>query len=103
MFFSYNLTGDTLEGISFGTQEVKMVDRSNITLSGVNKIVSFDDEEFLMETTMGNIRLLGEGLELLKLDTNDGNVKIKGKINSLAYIDSNINKNKESVFNKLFK
>ena len=92
-----------MEDISFGTQEIKMVDRSNITLSGVNKIVSFDDEEFLMETTMGNLRLLGEGLELLKLDTNDGNVKIKGHINSLTFLDGNIAKNKESVFNKLFK
>ena len=54
---------------SFGTQEVKMVDRSNISITGVNKIVSFDDEEFLMETVMGNLRILGNGLELLKLDT----------------------------------
>ena len=89
--------------VSYGNSEVKMVDRSSITLSGVNKIVSFDDEEFLMETTMGNLRLLGEGLELLKLDTNDGNVRIKGTINSLTYLDSNITKNKESLFNKLFK
>lgn len=92
-----------MEGISFGSQEIKMIDRSSITLSGINKIVSFDDEEFLMETTMGNLRLLGDGLELLKLDTNDGNVKIKGHINSLTFIDGTTTKTKESVFNKLFK
>ena len=92
-----------LDGINYGSQEIKLIDRSNISLTGVNKIVSFDDEEFLMETTMGNLRLLGENLELLKLDTNDGNVKIKGKINSFTYIDGNVIKNKESVFNKLFK
>ncbi len=92
-----------MEGLNFGSQEVKMVDRSNISLSGVNKIVSFDDEEFLMETTVGNLQLLGEGLELLKLDTNDGNVKIKGKINSFSYIDGKIKEKQESVFNKLFK
>ena len=92
-----------MERINFGTHEVKMVDRGSITLSGINKIVSFDDEEFLMETTMGNLRLLGDGLELLKLDTNDGNVKIKGHINSLTYLDGTMTKNKESVFNKLFK
>ena len=92
-----------MEGISYGTQEVKMLDRASISLTGVNKIVSFDDEEFLMETTVGNIRLLGEGLELLKLDTNDGNVKIKGKINSFTYIDGKTNKKEESVITKLFK
>ncbi|MFR5857052.1 MAG: sporulation protein YabP [Bacilli bacterium] len=92
-----------MEGINFGTQEIKMIDRASISLTGVNKIVSFDDEEFLMETTVGNIRLLGEGLELLKLDTNDGNVKIKGKINSFTYIDGKTTKKEESVITKLFK
>ncbi len=92
-----------MEGLNFGNQEVKMVDRNSISLSGVNKIVSFDDEEFLMETTVGNLQLLGEGLELLKLDTNDGNVKIKGKINSFIYLDGKIKDKQESVFSKLFK
>ena len=92
-----------MEGISYGSQEVKMTDRSNISLTGVNKIVSFDDEEFLMETTMGNLRLLGESLELLKLDTVDGNVKIKGKINSFTYIDSKIKSKDEGIVAKLFK
>ena len=92
-----------MEGINFGTQEIKMIDRASISLTGVNKIVSFDDEEFLMETTVGNIRLLGEGLELLKLDTNDGNVKIKGKINAFTYIDGKTTKKEESVITKLFK
>lgn len=92
-----------MEGINFGTQEIKMIDRASISLTGVNKIVSFDDEEFLMETTVGNLRLLGEGLELLKLDTNDGNVKIKGKINSFTYIDSKLKNKEESVLTKLFK
>ena len=90
-----------MDGISFGNGEVKIIDRASITLTGVNKIVSFDDEEFLMETTVGNLRLLGEGLELLKLDTNDGNVKIKGKINSFTYIDGKM-KNKEEDGNWLY-
>ena len=89
--------------VSFETQEVKMVDRSNISITGVNKIVSFDDEEFLMETVMGNLRILGNDLELLKLDTGDGNVKIKGKINSFMYIDGKTKNKEESIITKLFK
>ena len=92
-----------MEGINFGTQEIKMIDRASISHTGVNKTVSFDDEQFLMETTVRKIRLLGEGLELLKLDTNDGNVKIKGKINSFTYIDGKTTKKEESVITKLFK
>lgn len=91
------------EEIVFGSQEIKLIDRNLITLSGISKIVSFDDEEFLMESNMGNIRLLGEALELLKLDTNDGNVKIKGKINSLSYVDGKRKNKEESILAKLFK
>ena len=88
---------------TYGTQEIKIVDRSSISLNGVNKIVSFDDEEFLMETVMGNLRILGSGLELLKLDTIDGNVKIKGKINSFMYIDGKTKNREDSIISKLFK
>lgn len=92
-----------MDNLSFGSQEVKMIDRSSISISGVNKIVSFDDEEFLMETVMGNLRILGIGLELLKLDTNDGNVKIKGKINSFMFIDGKVKNKEDSFMSKLFK
>lgn len=92
-----------MEGISFGNQEIKIIDRNSISITGVNKIVSFDDEEFLLESVMGNIRLLGESLELLKLDTNDGNVKIKGNINSLVYIDGKVKNKEDSLVSKLFK
>ncbi len=88
---------------NYGSHEIKVVDRTMINLSGINKISSFDEEEFLMESNMGVILLKGEGLEIVKLDTHDGNVKIKGKLNSLAYIED-IKKNKEeSLISKLFK
>ncbi len=88
---------------TFGNQEIKIVDRDSISLTGVSKIVSFDDEEFLLETNMGNLRILGNNLELLKLDTTDGNVKIKGKINSFMYIEGKTKVKEDSLLNKLFK
>lgn len=88
---------------SYGSHEIKITDRSVMSLSGIKKINSFDNEEFLMESNMGMILLKGEKLEIIKLDTHDGNVKIKGKINSFTYIES-IKKNKEeSLIAKLFK
>ncbi len=79
-------------------------ERKNINLTGVKKIDNFDNEEFLMETNMGYIIIKGEDLEIVKLDTYQGNVMIKGKVNSLAYVDGNNKKNKEDgIFSKLFK
>ena len=92
-----------MEEIKYGNQEIKITDRSSISLTGVNKIISFDDEEFLMETSLGNLRLLGESLELLKLDTVDGIVKIKGTINSLTYLDIKSKNKSDGLVAKLFK
>ncbi len=92
-----------MDMVNYGSHEIKITDRSVISLSGINKISSFDDQEFLMESNMGVILLKGEGLEIVKLDTHDGNVKIKGKLISFAYIE-NLKKNKEeSLLSKLFK
>lgn len=92
-----------LEFNNYGSHEVKIVDRSVISLSGINKISSFDDQEFLMESNMGIILLKGENLEIVKLDTHDGNVKIKGKLISFAYIENAKKEKQESLLTKLFK
>ena len=91
------------DNVLIGNHEVKMTDRKTIFLTGIKKIVSFDNEEFLMESNMGIILLKGENLELIKLDTADGNVKIKGKINNLNYVEGKENKKQESLITKLFK
>lgn len=83
---------------------ININERKNIVVSGVKKIESFDNEEFLMETNMGYIIIKGQELELIKLDTFQGNVSIKGKFNSLGYIENIKKKDKEEgIFNKLFK
>lgn len=79
-------------------------ERKNIIITGVKKIESFDDEEFLLETNMGYIILKGAELEIIKLDTYQGNVSIKGRVNSFSYMESSGKKEKEdSMFSKLFK
>ncbi len=79
-------------------------ERKNIVVSGVKKIESFDSEEFLMETTLGFLVIKGSELEIIKLDTYQGNVSIKGRIDSLMYLD-NVNKKEKdnSLLSKLFK
>ena len=80
-------------------------ERKNIIISGVKKIESFDNEEFLMETTLGFLVIKGGELEIIKLDTYQGNVSIKGRVDSLMYLDDNNGKKDKdnSFLNKLFK
>ena len=81
-----------------------ITERKNLIISGVKKIESFDNEEFLMETTLGFLVIKGDELEIVKLDTYQGNVSIKGRIDSIMYLDETLKKEKDnSLFNKLFK
>lgn len=83
---------------------ITLNERKNVVITGVKKIDSFDNEEFLMETSMGYIIIKGDELEIVKLDTYQGTVSIKGKINSLNYMENLSKKEKEDgMFSKLFK
>ena len=83
---------------------ISVVERKNVLITGVKKVDSFDNEEFLVETIMGYLALKGEDLELVKLDTLAGNVTIKGYVNSFDYIEDTNKKEKEgSIISRLFK
>ena len=69
---------------------ISIIERKNVVISGVKKIDNFDNEEFLMETSMGYLIVKGKELELIKLDTLQGNVSIKGIIDSFTYVDDSI-------------
>ena len=95
---------DKVDNISSYNHSINIVERKSILVTGVKKIESFDDTEFLMDTVMGYLAIKGEDLELLKLDTMQGSVSIKGLVKSLAYLDENMKKDKESsLIGRLFK
>ena len=85
------------------SHSVKVLERNNIFISGTKKVHNFNDNEFLINTVMGNINIKGTNLELIKLDTNDGNICIKGKINSVVYLDGVDGEKESGFFGKLFK
>ena len=83
---------------------INITQRKNISISGVKKIENFDESEFLLETNMGYLMIKGSNLEIIELDTYQGDVTIKGKVNSLNYMEEGKKQDKqESVFSKLFK
>ena len=82
---------------------ITLNERKSILITGVKKIDNFNELEFLIETIMGYLKITGEDLEIIKLDTYQGNISIKGKINSLNYTETPNKKEKESMINKLFK
>ncbi len=92
-----------MEALEVSSSEVRIIDRKKVILTGLKKLVSFDPEEFLMETNLGTLLLKGDGLEIIKLDTVDGSISIKGQVLGYNYIDGNIKNKNNGLVAKLFK
>ena len=90
------------ENISYN-HGISINERKLVYVTGVLKLESFDEEEFLLETNMGYLVIKGNGLEIVRLDTKDGIVSIKGTVDSFAYFDNMKKGTKGSLFEKLFK
>ena len=95
---------DNISTISNYNHGISLLERKNLVITGVKKIENFDSEQFLVETVLGLIKVVGNDLELIKLDTMQGTVSIKGMIDGFNYIEDILKKDKEnSIFNRLFK
>lgn len=85
-------------------QEVKMINRKLLELTGVVNVESFDSEEFLLETELGFLAVKGQNLHMKHLSLEQGLVEIEGLVHSLAYLDGNTGSSKsKGLLGKLFK
>ena len=88
---------------NLAVSHIELNDRKKINLTGIKKLVSFDPEEFLMDTNLGPVVLKCSNLEIVKLDTLEGNLNIKGKIDSLVYLNGKEKQKDSSLIAMLFK
>ena len=83
---------------------VKIDNRENIFMTGVNDLVSFDEETIVVDTKMETMIIHGHNLHVNKLNLDDGELSVDGEINEIHYESQNaLGKNKSSFFNKIFK
>ncbi|WP_028560715.1 sporulation protein YabP [Paenibacillus pinihumi] len=85
-------------------QELKMLNRKLLEISGVSNVESFDNEEFLLDTDCGFLAIKGQNLHIKHLNLEQGLVAIEGLVHSLAYLDGQGTTVKsKGLFGKLFK
>nr|WP_207911021.1 sporulation protein YabP [Paenibacillus albiflavus] len=84
-------------------QEIKMLNRKLMEISGVLNVESFDSEEFLLETECGFLMIRGQNLHIKNLNLEQGLVAIEGLVSETAYIDGNAQSKTKGIFGKLFK
>lgn len=77
--------------------------RKRLELTGVIEVISFNDEQIILNTNLGNLTIKGEELKMTKLDVQNGDIIITGKINAFIYSGVQSKQDNESIFKKLFK
>lgn len=89
----------------FGKKEhnIQINNRKEIEINGVKEIDSFDNEEFLLETTQGYLIVRGTQLQLINLNVEEGIVEISGKVYELMYVDEEAESRAKGFFSRLFK
>jgi sporulation protein YabP len=83
--------------------DVIMRGRKLLDITGVKQVESFDNEEFLLETSMGFLAIKGQNLQMKNLDVEKGIVSIKGKIFDLVYLDEHHGEKAKGFFSKIFR
>ncbi len=59
--------------------------RERARLSGVIAVSCFHDQEVVLETSEGEVALLGEGLHIEQLNLEDGQLDVTGEIAGIEY------------------
>ncbi|MFT8887243.1 MAG: sporulation protein YabP [Ethanoligenens sp.] len=66
---------------------VILEDRRLLTVSGVTDVDSFDEENVVLFTELGELTVHGYNLHMNKLSVETGEVNVEGDIASLSYRD----------------
>lgn len=90
--------------ISSIMQNLVLENREKLSISGVNDVLSFDDQIVILETQLGLLTVKGENLRINKLSIDSEEVIIEGEINNLSYSEKDIErKSGTSLLGKIFK
>lgn len=85
-------------------QTLKLTDRKSLEITCAKKLISFNKNEFLVNTPLGDIKVNGKNLTIGKMDTQKEELTILGDIESISYLSiKSKQEKKEGIFTKLFK
>lgn len=85
-------------------QNLLLENREKLSISGVNDVLSFDDQVVMVDTELGLLTVKGEKIRINKLSLDTSEVIIEGEISSLIYSQKNQEKNNgTSLLSKIFK
>lgn len=88
---------------SMKPHKVMLDRRAMAMISGVTEVVSFDENEIVLETSQGTLTVKGDDLKVNRLTVEQGEVDIGGRVDSFSYAQIRERRGQgESFFSRLF-
>lgn len=85
-------------------QNLILENREKLSITGVNDVLSFDDQVIIVDTELGMLTVKGENLRVNKLSIDTSEVIVEGQISYLSYSDKQQDRDKSGGFiSKIFK
>ena len=84
-------------------QNLILENRGKLSVSGVNDVLSFDDQIVVVDTELGLLTVKGENLRINKVSLDTAEVIVEGEISSLAYSPNKQDKSSGTLLSKIFK
>ena len=85
-------------------QNILLENREKLNISGVNDVLSFDDQIVIIETELGLLTVKGEEIRINKLSVDTSEVIIDGKIDNISYSNKEIDRRTNTgLLSKIFK
>ncbi|MEF9939732.1 MAG: sporulation protein YabP [Clostridium sp.] len=92
------------EKLSRRPHRLEISDREQGRITGIQDVVSFDENQIILDTDMGLLTIKGKTLHVSRLTLEKGEVDIEGIFDSMIYSSNeNYRKSGESLFSRLFR
>lgn len=80
--------------------KVILINQSSLTVTGIKKVLTVSESSISLILYSSAMTVLGEGMEVKKLDVDSGILEINGKINNIKYL---VKKEKIGLIKRIFK
>ena len=79
---------------------ITLSDRRQLSITGVEDVDCFNEQVVVLQTPLGTLTVTGAGLNMSKLNLEDGRVALEGDVDALEYTGG---RKKGGVLGRLFK
>ena len=83
-----------------GAHTLSLEGRARASLTGVMAVSCFNEQEVVLQTSEGEVALLGEGLHIERLSLEDGKLGVTGEITAIEYSAPSRKRERRALFGR---